>query len=112
MDLVDKIHTPTRIFPQEELYGLTSQIRRSAVAVPSNIAEGVGRRGSNEFRQFLLSLGSLFELETQLRIAQRQWLTSSNIDDILPEINEIQRMVRALSSRIYQRSNRTSSSNH
>jgi four helix bundle protein len=60
----------TQAFPREELYGLTSQIRRSAVSIPSNIAEGQGRLNTAEFRQFLgIARGSTCELQTQLEIA-------------------------------------------
>lgn len=70
MALVTVIYDITRQFPKEEVYGLTSQIRRTAVSVPSNIAEGAGRSGHREFAQFLsIARGSLSELETQLLIA-------------------------------------------
>jgi four helix bundle protein len=68
--LVTQVYVVTRCFPREELYGLTSQIRRSAVSVPSNIAEGQARNSTGEFRQFLgIAKGSLAELDTQLVIA-------------------------------------------
>ena len=71
MQLTVAIYRTTRGFPREELYGLTSQIRRSAVSVPSNIAEGHGRLNSGEYRQFLgIARGSNFELQTQLEIAR------------------------------------------
>lgn len=67
---VTEVYKLTNSFPKEEMYGLTNQIRRSAVSVPSNIAEGSARQGNKEFIQFLyISLGSLAELETQLLIA-------------------------------------------
>ena len=70
MDLVTAIYQITTSFPKEELYGLTSQLRRAAISVPSNIAEGQGRRGVAEFRHFLRQAsGSLMELETQMMIA-------------------------------------------
>jgi four helix bundle protein len=72
MDFVEEIYRITKEFPQSELYGLTSQIRRSAISVPSNIAEGAARNHNREFIQFLyISLGSVSELETQLILAQR-----------------------------------------
>jgi four helix bundle protein len=72
MDLVTAIYRLTASFPKEELYGLTSQLRGAAVSIPSNIAEGQGRRGAAEFRHFLSQAsGSLMELETQLMIAER-----------------------------------------
>jgi four helix bundle protein len=72
MNLVEDVYKLLKTFPQEELYGLISQIRRSAVSIPSNIAEGAARSGKLEFKKFLyISLGSLAELETQLLLAQR-----------------------------------------
>ncbi len=72
MDLVEDVYRVTRSFPKEELYGLTSQLRKSAIPVPSNIAEGSGRKGHREFAHHLsIALGSLAELETQVLIAQR-----------------------------------------
>ena len=71
MQLTVMIYKLTRDFPREEVYGLTSQLRRSSVSVPSNIAEGQGRLNPNEFRQFLgIAKGSNCELQTQLEIAR------------------------------------------
>jgi four helix bundle protein len=72
MELVTDIYGVTGSFPSHELYGLTSQMRRCAVSIPSNLAEGAGRRNTKEFIQFLyISNGSLSELETQIEIAFR-----------------------------------------
>jgi four helix bundle protein len=72
MDLVTAVYQVTASFPKEESHGLTSQLRRSAVSIPSNIAEGQARRGRAEFRHFLRqATGSLMELETQMMIAER-----------------------------------------
>jgi four helix bundle protein len=72
MDLVEQIYRITAHFPREEIYGLTGQLRRAAVSVPSNIAEGHGRRSPRELLKFLaIANGSLKEAETQLFIAQR-----------------------------------------
>lgn len=69
--LVTDVYKSTSPFPKEEMYGLTSQMRRSAVSVPSNIAEGKGRYSNAELRQFLiLARGSLLELETQIQISE------------------------------------------
>jgi four helix bundle protein len=71
MQLTVAIYRLTKEFPREEVYGLTSQIRRSAVSVPSNIAEGHGRLNTGEYRQFLgVARASNFELQTQLEIAR------------------------------------------
>lgn len=86
---VTEIYILTRTFPQEEIYGLTSQIRRAAISIPSNIAEGSGR-SSKDFTRFLdMSLSSAYEVETQLVIAQN--LAYISIDDF-------QRMIEILKS--------------
>jgi len=72
MDLVERIYEVTRKLPREELYGLTSQLRRAAVSVPSNIAEGAAGRSTIQFRNYLsVAIGSLNELATQLEIVWR-----------------------------------------
>src|SRR5437588_5762251 len=72
MELVERIYDLTKSFPREEIYGLTSQLRRAAVSVPSNIAEGAADRSRVQFKNYLsVAIGSLNELETQLEIARR-----------------------------------------
>ena len=72
MTLVTQIYKISEDFPKHEVYGLSSQIRRAAVSIPSNIAESAGRKGENEFTRFLyIALGSLSEVETQLEISHR-----------------------------------------
>ena len=72
MDLVERIYEVTKRFPREEVYGLTSQLRRAAVSVPSNIAEGAAGQSPTQFRNYLsVAIGSLNEVDTQLEIAQR-----------------------------------------
>jgi four helix bundle protein len=96
VDLVENIYKVTSAFPREEIYGLSSQMRRAAVSIPSNIAEGAGRRGSKEFIQFLhISLGSLAELETQVIIAERLEFIGE-VDGLLGECLSIKRMLNGL----------------
>src|SRR5258705_12882143 len=85
MDLVVEVYTISRTFPREEIYGLTSQLRRAAVSTPSNIAEGQGRRTTADFvRHLSIAYGSLRELETQTLIAARlRYLSTGNSQDIL-----------------------------
>jgi four helix bundle protein len=93
MDLVMDIYRHTSSFPSFELYGLSSQMRRCAVSIPSNIAEGAGRRNTKEFIQFLyVSNGSLSELETQLEIAFRlKYL--KEIESLIERIKHIRIML-------------------
>ncbi len=71
MLITTNIYNSTKQFPKEEIFGLTSQIRRCAVSIPSNIAEGYGRDSNKEYLRFLnISIGSLFEMQTQLEIAK------------------------------------------
>ena len=82
----------TEKFPKSELYGLTSQVRRASVSIPSNIAEGYGRRTTKEYIQFLhIALGSLRELDTQLIIAKEVKLATSELfDPVLEEVDKMQ----------------------
>ncbi|MDB5009869.1 MAG: four helix bundle protein [Mucilaginibacter sp.] len=88
----------TKSFPSEEKFGLISQMNRSAVSIPSNIAEGCGRKSNKEFHQFLnIALGSSFELETQVIIAKEfNYITSERSEDICTSIIEIQKMINGL----------------
>lgn len=93
MDLSVDIYQKTTEFPKYELYGLTSQLRRAAVSVPSNIAEGASRHSTKEFMQFLyISNGSLSEIETQLEIAYRlKYMTS--LEELIDKIKLIRKML-------------------
>ena len=98
MDLVTTLYRVTAAFPREEIYGLTSQLRRAAVSVPSNIAEGQGRFGSADFRRFLwLANGSLMELETQILIAERlHYITSEEARRLLNEAAGVGKILHGL----------------
>ena len=96
--LVTSIYTITKGFPQIEVYGLTNQIRRAAVSIPSNIAEGAARKNTKEFIQFLyIALGGLSELETQIIISHNLNYASENeLNLIQSELTEIRKMILGL----------------
>lgn len=96
--LVTKIYKATSTFPREEVFGLTSQIRRSSVSVPSNIAEGSGRESSKDFLRFLyISLGSIFEMQTQLEIAKNIiYINEEEFNLLYEDSREIERMLASL----------------
>ena len=96
MTLAEDIYKLTKGFPNSELYGLTSQMKRAVTSVPSNIAEGAARKGDKEFIQFLyVSMGSLSELETQLLLSKRLNFTD-NIEDHIKQIEQIKQMLFGL----------------
>ena len=96
--LVKQVYQLTQGFPKEEIYGLTSQLRRAVVSVPSNIAEGHSRSGTRDFIQFIsLAIGSLAEVETQLLLAQDlDYLKEIEIKNTIENIHELQRMLHGL----------------
>src|SRR5215207_6481183 len=99
MTLAEAVYRETAAFPIEERYGLTTQMRRAAVSIPSNIAEGQGRRSSDEeFARFLrIALGSNCELDTQLELARRLGLISpASADRVRPQVEEVGRVVSGL----------------
>ena len=102
MALAKLVYQVTQKFPSEERYGLTSQLRRAAVSVPSNIAEGQARRGTNEFLQFLsIAEGSLAELETQLLLStELAYCKPADVESPLKEIDELQKMIGALKRKL------------
>ena len=98
MDLVEAVYRGTKIFPKEELYGLSSQMRRSAVSIPSNIAEGHCRNGRREFVHHLsIALGSLGELETQILLAGRLgYLNEGSVALLTASASEVGRLIVGL----------------
>ena len=95
IQFVKRVYEITSKFPDDEKYGLTNQMRRCAVSIPSNIAEGAGRNSKKEFKQFLyISLGSISELETQLIISSK--LNYLKDKSLLDELNEIRKMLFGL----------------
>lgn len=102
MTLVTKVYSMTKTFPKEELYGLVSQIRKSAVSVPSNIAEGYGRNSTNEYIRFLqIASGSLYELQTQLEISLNlEYLSKEMFESIYEQSREIERMLCSLIKKV------------
>ena len=100
IDYVIEVYTLTEKFPKSELYGLTNQMRRSAISIASNIAEGAGRSGKKEFKKFLsISQGSVAELETQLIISERLGY-SSDINNLFSELDEISKMIIGLTKKL------------
>jgi four helix bundle protein len=102
MDLVEMVYKATGQFPKEELYGLSNQIRRAVVSIPSNIAEGQGRNSRNEFRRFLtISHGSLREVETQILIAERlHYLKQGQTEPLMNLSSEVGRLINGLCNSI------------
>ncbi len=98
IDLVTLIYKYTADYPKDEMYGLTSQIRRCAVSIPSNIAEGSARTTKKDFSHFLaIALGSVAELETQLIISKNlNYLPETVLNELMPELISIRRMTLGL----------------
>lgn len=98
MDLVESIYAVSRSWPRDENYGLISQIRRAAVSIPSNLAEGHGKSGKREFAHHVsIAFGSLCEVETQFLIAQRLgYVNAQDVDPIKAQIAEVRRITLGL----------------
>jgi four helix bundle protein len=98
MDLVEQVYLGSRNWPKEEAYGLTSQVRRAAISVPSNIAEGQGRDSTKEFLHHLsMARGSILELETQILVAERLGYVDTPLSqDLLRRSAEVSRLVSGL----------------
>ncbi len=100
MDLVKVIYSITKMFPKEEVFSLTSQMRRAAISIPSNIAEGTSRKSKNDYKHFMsMARGSALELETQIEISyQLKYCNADQTSDSISRLQEIERMLNKLSS--------------
>ena len=102
IDIIDLIYSIVAKFPKDEVHGLAAQMRRAAVSIPSNIAEGFVRHHSKEYKQFLyISLGSCAELETQVIISHRRgYITKEALEELTEDINHETRMLVSLINKI------------
>lgn len=109
MDLAVLVYNVSKSFPREEIYGLTSQLRRASVSIPSNIAEGAERRTSGEFLQFLgTAQGSLAEVETQLLLCNRlNILPDEKCDELMEKAAELGRILSGLQYSISRRKSKS-----
>ena len=98
MELVECVYRVTQSFPKQEVYGLTSQLRRAAISIPANIAEGQSRQHLKEYLNFLsVAQGSVGELETELEIAGRlQYIGPAELDSLMSKLGALGRQIRAL----------------
>ena len=105
MTLAEECYRVTKMFPKEELFGMTSQIRRAAASIPANIAEGQGRQHTKEFLNFLsVARGSLKEIETHLILSQRVGLmTAQQLEPLLKLTDDISRMMSGLRKTLEKR---------
>lgn len=104
MDLVTKCYTFSSNFPKDEQFGLTSQIRRCSISIPSNISEGFGRGTNKDYHRFLtISLGSLFEFQTQIEIAYNlKYISEENFNKLYEDSRELERMLSAFIRKVKQ----------
>ncbi len=99
MDFVKHVYQATETFPKSEIYGLSSQMRRAAVSIPSNLAEGAARKGKKEFSQYLnIAQGSISEIDTQIELSCILNFIEKNLyNDLMDELNTISKMLFGLS---------------
>lgn len=102
MTLVSEVYKTTKVFPKDEMYALTSQIRRCAVSIPSNIAEGYGRNSTSDYIRFLrIALSSLYELQTQIEIGLNLKYIEKQFFDFIYELTrELERMLSVMIDKI------------
>jgi len=105
MELVMEVYTLTNQYPREELYGLTAQVRKAVVSIPSNIAEGFGRASPGDFSRFLtIATASLFEVQTQLEIGYRlAFCTEESFRSVFDKSREVERLLTRLTQRLKAR---------
>jgi len=105
MDMAADIYQATESLPKQELYGLTSQLRRAATSVAANVAEGQGRRSTGEFCHFLgIARGSLYEVETELLLARSlRFMSEADCDTVLELTTEVARLLNGLMNSLEQR---------
>lgn len=102
MRLVTEVYGISQAFPSSEIYGLTSQVRRSAVSIPSNIAEGYGRHSTANYKRFLqIAIGSLFELQTQIEIAVNlKYIKQEDFSSFFLQADELDKMLYSLINKL------------
>ena len=102
IEFVEEVYKITKVFPKEEVYGIVSQMRRSSISIPSNIAEGFMRHHNKEFKQFLfIALASSAEAETQLVISERLgYIPKSELTELLNKLEILNRMIMTLTKRL------------
>ena len=99
MDFVKHVYQATETFPKSEIYGLISQMRRAAVSIPSNLAEGAARKGKKEFKQYLnIAQGSISELDTQIELSlMLKYIDENLYNNLMDGLNTISKMLFGLS---------------
>lgn len=107
MNYVEEVYALAKKLPKEELYGLSDQIRRAVVSIPSNIAEGYGRATTKEYTHFLsIARGSKYEVETQMRICERLgYLPKEEVDNLMSRNSDITRMLTAMINKLNAKNN-------
>ena len=114
MDLTTMVYDALKTFPPKEEYGLSSQMRRSSVSIPSNIAEGYGRNSTLDYCRFLqIALGSAYELETQVELARRlDYVDNDTANKLATQLTEIGRMLNSLINKIKLDKNKLQNTNN
>ena len=114
MDLTTMVYDALKAFPPKEEYGLSSQMRRSSVSIPSNIAEGYGRNSTFDYCRFLqIALGSAYELETQVELARRlDYIDGDTAKKLASQLTEVGRMLNSMINKIKPDKNKSQNTNN